>query len=171
MHRHALLPPVDHRPLPAAQFPPREFVGAQPLSRLTASSRAESPSPWIAPPVHTGDDDNDFIVHAVENLIREPMDQHPPRISMNHRIPGRMRNYIVKRGLNGRQKLITQPGTLALVLQERLLDIRGSRRADNGSHRRVRPRIRTSTSKPDPAPQGRQKVVRRKSPPPTLQQP
>ncbi len=57
-----------------------------------------------------------------------------------------MRNDVVKRGLNDRQKLLSQASTLPLIPQKRFLDVCGSRRTENGGHHRARPRIRRSTS-------------------------
>ncbi len=81
--------------------------------------------------MHTGDDDNDPTVHAIEDSIWEPVDKRPPGVSMNHRIPGRMRHNLTNGGLNGRQKLIAQPGTLPLVPNKGFVDIRRSLRTND----------------------------------------
>ena len=80
--------------------------------------------------MHTGDNHNDLTVDAIEDSIREPAEKRPPGVSMNHRILSRMRNHIIKRGLNGHQKLTSQPGTLPLVPEKCFIDIRRSRRTD-----------------------------------------
>ncbi len=111
-----------------------------------ARSRSGSPSPWIAPRVHTGDDNNNLTVDAVEDSIGEPMDKHAPAIPLNHRIHGRMCTNIGKCGLDSRQKLMAQASTPELVPYKRFLDIGRSRRTDNDWHYWARLRIRRSTS-------------------------
>jgi len=81
--------------------------------------------------VQTGDDHNNLTIDAIEDPIREPVDKRPPGVSMNHRIPGRMRRNITNGGLNSRQKFIAQPGTLPLIPKKGFADIR-SRLRTNG---------------------------------------
>ena len=90
--------------------------------------------------MHTSDDDDHFVVHAVEDCIREAMDQHAPSIAMNDGKTERMGGEIIQRGLNGRQEFIAQPGALALVPLKRLFHISGGRWTDNERDHRVRPR-------------------------------
>lgn len=81
--------------------------------------------------MHTGDDHNDLTVDAIEDPIRESVDKRPPGVSMNHRIPSRMRRNITNGGLNDRQKFIAQPGTLLLVPKIGFADIRSGLRTND----------------------------------------
>ena len=92
--------------------------------------------------MHTGDNNNDFIVDAIEDCIGEATDKHPLGVSMNRRIPGGIRNNIVKCGFNGCQKLIAQPSTLALIPEKCFLDVRSSRGTKQDRHHRAWLRIR-----------------------------
>jgi hypothetical protein len=71
--------------------------------------------------VDAGNDDNDLTVDAIEDPIREPMDQRPSGISVNYRVDGRMSSNAVAHRLDSRQEFIAQAGTLALVPQKCLL--------------------------------------------------
>ena len=92
--------------------------------------------------MHACNYDNDVSIDAVEDPIWKPVDEGPSGISMKDRAHGWMSSNAVAGGLNGRQELITQPRTLALVPQKSLIDVRRSGRADYDGHHRRRLRIR-----------------------------
>jgi len=92
--------------------------------------------------MHAGNDDNDVTVNTIEQSVGKSMDQRPSGIAMNDRVHGWMSSNAVARGLHGRQELITQARTLALVPYECLINVRSSRRTNNDWHHWVRLRIR-----------------------------
>jgi hypothetical protein len=84
--------------------------------------------------VHAGNDYNDLAVDAIEDPIREPTDNRPSGISVNYRVDGRISSNAVAHCLPGRQDLIAQAGTLALIPQKCLPNIRSRRWTDNYWH-------------------------------------
>ena len=73
--------------------------------------------------MHACDNDNDVAVHAIEDSVGEPMEKRPSGISMNYRVHGRMSGNTLADRLHGRQELITQARTLALIPEKYLINI------------------------------------------------
>src|SRR5437879_2616958 len=100
----------------------------------------------MAPPVHAGYHDNEFVIDAKKDSIGKATQERPPGLPVYHRIPCGVSCEVIECRLKGPEKLFAKALSPALVPKKCFFDISGGRRTDEDGHQGVRLRIRRSTS-------------------------
>ena len=141
---HHLCPLDAQRSWSAAEGEHREPWSAAPCG---SPSGATLPPPRISLGVHARDDDDRVTIDAVEETVREALeDENAPGFAMQNGIGFWMFENALPRRLERGQQLLAQARPLRLVPSIGVLDIRRSRWPDDDSLHRPRLRIRLRTS-------------------------